>query len=309
MNDIRIALCLYGTMRSPNTCLPSLYDKIIKHWNTDVIVCINKWYDHPDVNDSERIDILRRMGVNIVEEDIRTQPDLYTFFPQSFYDKFIPLAKEKLKDPRSNPWSTNFIGPLVGSSHSALHMRLNWYKLAKLLEQKNYVEKYDYFLITRPDHLYMFPMFDKSFLKDDQIIHYDEKGFPEGRLGGINVDFAIVPKQLVLDWLYKMSAVEYFSNEELQDKLIEELKLSHPWTSEGYSALIARWAGWNMKVMFINSFISCDSAQESTSYNKIRFNGKHYYKYEHDYEPCMRNYQLWSEGLRWVDTGDQLILS
>lgn len=307
MNDIRIALCLYGTMRSPNTCLPSLYDKIIKPWNTDVIVCINKWYDHPDVNDSERIDILRKMGVNIVDEDIRPQPDLYTFFPQSFYDKFIPFAKEREKQ-YSNPHWCNFLGPLTGC-HAGLHMRLNWYKLALLLEDKKHVDNYDYFLITRPDQLYMFPIFDKSLLVEDQIIHYDEKGFPEGRLGGINVDFVIVSRKHVLNWLHNISCVKYFSIDELQDSLLQELNQCVPLLSEGLSDYVTRLAGFTTKRMFINSFVSCDFEKEQTSFNKVKFDGQYYFKYEHDYEPCMRNYQLWNEGLRWIDIGDQIILS
>lgn len=306
MSDPRIAICLYGTMRAPNTCLPSLYDMILKPWNADVIVCINKWYQHPEKSDQERVDMLRRIGGNIVEEDIREQPDLHTFFPQSFYDKILSFSVERSRQ-FSNPHWFNFLGPLTGC-HGGLHMRLNWYKLALLLENKNYVDKYDYFVITRPDHFYMFPMFDRSLLNENEVIYYNEKGFPEGPLGGINTDFIIVSKKMVLDWLHTLSCVKYFSVERLQDILMEELKNSVPILSEGLSDLLSRLGGFKMKKMSINSFVSCDSDQEHSSFNKIRFDGKYYYKYEHDHDPCMANYELWNRGARWKDIGDYICL-
>ena len=127
MIENRVALCLWGTMRGPDSCLPTLYENIIKPWNTDVIVCINNHYD----DDKDRVDKLRKLGANIIEESIKKQPDLKTTFPQSFYDKLIPLSLEKIKF-HSNPWQFNYLGPLAGS-HSGLYIRLNWYSIAVLI--------------------------------------------------------------------------------------------------------------------------------------------------------------------------------
>jgi len=299
-NNPKVAVCLWGTMRSPNSCLHTLYKNIIEPWQTDVIVCINECYSHPDKSDVERVDMLRQLGANIVEQDIRKQPDLNTFFPKSFYDKFIPMAQERLKQ-HDNPCWVNFVGPLVGT-HANLHLRVNWYKLGNLLRDKNYVDKYDYFLITRPDHLYMFPMFDKSFLNEDEIVHYDEHGF-----GGINADFVIVSKKNVLEWLNKIS-IQYLCDETLQDILIEEMKHMDLWIAEEYSALITRLNPWKLKPMCINSFIACDSPNELSSWNKVMFDGEHYFKYHSNRDPCKHNYGLWQDNYRWTNTVDKIKL-
>jgi len=300
MKQVRVAVCLWGTMRSPNSCLHTLYKNIIEPWQTDVIVCVNECYSHPDKSDSERVDMLRQFGANIVEQDIRKQPDLNTFFPKSFYDKFIPMAQERLKQ-HGNPCWVNFVGPLVGT-HAALHIRVNWYKLSNILRDKNYVDKYDYFLITRPDHLYMFPMFDKSFLNEDEIVHYDEHGF-----GGVNSDFVIVSKKNVLDWLNKMS-VQYFCDETLQDILIDQMKHMSLWISEECTALITRLNPWKLKPMSINSFIACDSPKEMSSWNGVVFDGEHYFKYHSNRDHCKHNYGLWKDNYRWTNTVDKIKL-
>tara|TARA_R110000868_G_scaffold257971_4_gene515230 strand:- start:216 stop:1121 length:906 start_codon:yes stop_codon:yes gene_type:complete len=299
---MKIALCLYGTMRSPNVCLPTLYSNVINVWNTDVIVCINKCYNHPDKSDGDRIDILKRFGTNVVEQNIETQPDLNTVFPKSFYDKILHLAEQKLKE-HNNPHWVNFIGPLMGY-HGALYIRYNWYRLGVLIKEK-YIDKYDYFIITRPDQLYMFPMFDQSFLNEDEIVYYDQHGFSSD--GGINTDFVIISRKLVLNWLSRMS-IDYFCDEQLQDVLLNELQTIHPWISEACSRLIIRINGWTMKPMCINSFIACDSPNELSSWNKIMFDGEHYFKYYCDRDPCKHNYGLWKDNYRWINTSEKIKL-
>lgn len=298
MNDVRVALCLYGTMRGPNNCLPTVYENIIKVWNTDVIVCINKCYE----DDFERVDILRKLGAKIVIEDIQTQPDVYEVFPHSFYNKFLPAAREFASG--KNASIINFLAPIIGT-HSSLHTRLNWYKLSNLLESQ--LDNYDYFILTRPDHFYMFPMFDKSFLNKNQIINYSEHSFTVSNLGGVNADFIVISSQFVLQWL--RSSIEYLINEPLQDILLEELSKADSCNSEAYTALIVKLCNFELKPMSINSFISGDSENELTSMIPVKYDGEYYYKYETNYLPCKENYNLWQNGYRWKNSADKIYLT
>lgn len=280
-------------MRGPKNCLPTLYKNIIEPWQTDVMTCLNKQYH----DDEERVNTLKFLGAKFIEQNIENQPNINTWFPKSFYQKLIPLAENKLKE--SNIHNVNYLSPLVGS-HSSLHTRLNWYRLSFLVEK--HLEKYDYFIVTRPDHLYLFPIFDKSFLQKDKIIHYGEHGW-----GGINFDFIIIHKNLVIDWLRK--SIEYLIIDNLQDVLINELNKIDLWNSERYSLLISDLCGWKTKEMSINSFISADSLEELTSNNPIKYDGKYYYKYETNYKPCLENFELWQKGRRWQNTETKIKLN
>lgn len=292
MNSNKIALCIYGTMRGPNNCLPTLYQNIIKPWDTDVFVCINKQYNDDDV----RLSMLQSFGAKIIEKNIEQQPDVYTWFPKSFYERLVPLAKNKLKESNAN--NVNFLSPIVGS-HSSLHIRLNWYRFSFIIEK--YLEEYDFFIFTRPDHLYLFPIFDKSFLQKENIIHYDEHGW-----GGLNADFIIIHRDLVIDWLRK--SIDYLTKETLQDILIKELKEIDLWNSERYSLLVADLNSWKMKKMAINSFISADSLDELTSNNPIMHDGQYYYKYDTNYRPCLKNFELWKSGFKWKNSEEKISL-
>lgn len=292
-DKVKVALCIYGTLRAPKNCFPTLYENIVKPWDADVIICANKQYQ----DDEERVNILRSCGAKIVEQNIETQPDLNTWFPKSFYEKLIPLAQNKLKGNHIN--NVNYLSPLVGS-HSSLHTRVNWYRLSFILQK--HIEKHDYFIITRPDHLYLFPLFDKCFLEENKIIHYGEHSW-----GGINFDFVIIHRNMVMDWLKK--SIEYLIEDRLQDVLISELSEMEFWNSERYSLLISNLCGWKTKEMAINSFISADSLDELTSNNKIKYDGKYYFKYETSYQPCLKNFELWKNGWKWRNAESKIELN
>lgn len=302
---MKIALCLNGTMRSPNNCLHTLYNNIIKPWDTDVIVCINKCYS----DDYERVNKLKQYGANLIEVDIKQQDDPFTVFSDSFYRKLVPFVKKRiLLEESFNAFVEwfGFLGPITGRS-SSLHIRLNWYKLSNIV--KKYVSNYDYFIITRPDHLYLFPLFDKHLLtKKDTIYHYDHHGFNFGSLGGINADFIIVHSSMVLEWLCKH--YEYLIKEELQDILIENLSSATHLHSEAYTALITKLCNWKLNQININSFISADSLNEHTSSTPVMYdeNCKYFYKYHSNFLPAIDNLHKWDNNNRWKEVNGDFIL-
>jgi len=301
---MKIALCLTGTLRAPNTCLPTLYEHIIKPWDTDVIVCVNKCYS----DDTARVDKLRKLGANIIVEDIREQPNPATAFPESFYNKIITHSKKKIEqDKNIYTASYNYLGPLVGNAAN-LHIRLNWYKLSNIIEK--YITNYDYFIVTRPDHLYLFPIFDKLFLtKKDTVYNYSDHSFSFGTHGGVNGDFVIVHNTLILDWLRK--SIEYLSNDDLQNDLINELNKSSHWHSEAFTAIIAKLCNWNFNHIDINSFTSADSQDELSSTASIKYdnNTNYYYKYDTNYLPAINNLYRWNNGCRWQNTANGILLT
>lgn len=293
-DNIRVALCLWGTMRAPNNSLPTLYENIIKPWNTDVIVCVNNHYD----DDKERVNKLRELGANIIEESISVQEDVPNVVPESIHKKLVPLALERIK--HYGPCQVNYLAPLAGGSHSSLINRLNWYRLSYLVER--HINEYDYFLITRPDHVYLFPMFDKSFLKDDEIINCNEHAH-----GGMNADFIIVSNKMVLSWLRKH--LDYIYDDSLQDIFINELNKSILWNAEYYSLVISKLCEYKIRPVSINGFISADSMNEKTSYKGVAYDGEHYYKYEEQYFSCRHNFELWKSGYRWKNEVDKIVLA
>ena len=295
MNDTKIAVCLWGTFRGPKSSLPTLYEHIIKPYNADVFASLNSFYE----DDVQRLSILKDCGTNIVSSEILKQEDLTNVFPKSFYEKLIPKAQEFLN--RFNQFQINYLGPLVGS-HTSLIIRLNWYRLSSLIEK--HINNYDYFIITRPDHCYIFPLWDKSLMNNEVIVQYDAH-----RYGGVNADFVVVPRKFVLDWLRK--SIDYLTNDTLQDIVLSEFVDKNIFqNSESYTSFITQQCGWNITTMNINSFISADSYDENTSCIGIKYSGTHYYKYIEQYEQCMKNRNLYYSGYKWsIDKDRNYVLT
>ena len=282
MNEPRVALCLYGEVRGTKTCAPTIYENVVNRWNTDIFMSFNR----ADQHDEER---LKCFDKNVSE--VYEKPDLTTAFPQSFYDKMIPFAQDIQRI-----FNGNVMSPLVGC-FSTLYIRLNWYRFKAILEP--HINNYDYFVITRPDHYFLYPLFDKSFLDPNYIIKYDGHD-----MGGASADFLIIPKNLVLGWL--SSNYDFYVNPELQDYVISELPKRPIKNSETFTHLIFEYNQYNIKTTPLSSFISADSLNERTSLFPVRFNGTHYYKYESQYNASVHNYNAWRNQTGWKDDGTQI---
>ncbi len=280
----RTAVCLYGELRGIKSCIPSLYENIIDLWDSDVFLCFNLYK-------KSEYDEINQIYKKVIISNIYEKEDVYTRFPKTFYEKYVPYMQQVLK--QSNKWGCNIIGPILGS-HANLLIRLNLYNLSKILI--NYVDKYDYFIITRPDHLYKFPIFDKSFLNKDFIIKYNVHNF-----GGFNADFLIIPNHQVIDWL--TSGYDFFTNDDLQDYMIEELKKLSPYLhiSECFTNIIVKYKKYKIKEMSINSFISSDDINSSRSDIPFKWCDKRnvMWKHEEQFNETYKNFELWTKGHIW----------
>lgn len=290
----KTAICLFGELRGIKTCIPTLYENIINKWDSDLFLCFNMY----KFSEYEQI---KEINKNVIVSNIYEKEDVYKIFPNSFYEKYVPYLENVLKN--SNKWGCNIIGPILGS-HSNLLIRLNWYNLSKILI--DYVDKYDYFLITRPEHLYKFPIFDLSFLDKNYIIKYNVHNF-----GCFNADFLIIPNHQVIDWL--TSGYDFFTKDDLQDYMIEELKKLSPHShiSECFTDIIVRYKKYKIKEMSINSFVSSDTINSSRSDIPFKWCDKRnvIWKHEEQFNETYKNLELWNNGHRWKCAENIIYLS
>lgn len=289
---MKIALCLYGQIRGVNSCLDSLIENVTNPWEADVFLCFNNSSQEDLIKTSKKFN-------KVIKAEIYENEDLNTCFSKSFYKNLIEYAKQTLKNDSSlYSYDVNFLAPLVGS-HSALLARMNWFKLAKMIE--NYINEYDYFLITRPDHFYTFPIFNKSFLNSEYIFKYDGHDW-----GGINSDFLIIPSNIVLDWLNFNKS--FLNDEQYVDYIISGMEKIRRKNSEYLTKLMFDYKKWNIKTLSMNSFISSDSPEDKTTYQPIKSSEEHIWKYDCQFSKCLENYNLWQNGYVWKNFSDKISL-
>lgn len=289
---IKIATCLFGPIRGTKRCYPTLVKNIIEEWDCDLFLCLQNCNE----GDSEKIKDIKG---NIIESEIYQNENLETCFSESFYNKLVPYVKSIIRnDFNCASYDVNFLGPLLGS-HAALLARLNWVKLGKILEK--HISKYDYFLITRLDHFYLFPIFDKSFLNPNYIFKYDGHDW-----GGINSELLIVPSNIVLDWLNFNKS--FLDDEQYINFIISGMSKVKRKNSEYLTKLIFDYKKWNIKTLSMNSFISADSVEDKTNHQSIKSSEEHIWKYDCQFSKCLENYSLWQNGYRWKNSIDKISL-
>lgn len=291
---MKVALCLNGTLRGVNNCLPTLYKNVISVLDADVFACFNKEH-HDD------FDRLSKLPGNVIEAKIDCQEDLHKVLPEVFWHTHFKLVTEVLNE--TNECLVNYISPILGS-HAALIHRYNWYRLYKMMEK--YLDRYDAFVVTRPDHYYLFPIFGLDFIKNNQeyMLNYNEHNF-----WGINADFLIVSRENFVKWFG--NNIKYFIDENYVYRLLERIKQQPIKTSEVASIIICEEEQIKLKSFNINSFISADSLNECTSKIPIQYDEtyNYYFKYyETQYLPSIRNFELWNLGYRWKDSNNKIYL-
>lgn len=292
---MKVALCLNGTLRGVNNCLPTLYQNVISVLDADVFACFNREHD----DDHERI---KKLPGNIIETRVDVQENLINILPDIFWHTHFKLVTEILDS--SNECLVNYISPVLGSHASLIH-RYNWYRLYKMMEK--YLDRYDAFIVTRPDHYYLFPIFGLDFIKNNQeyMLNYNEHNF-----WGINADFLIVSRENFINWFG--NNIKYFIDENYVYRLLDKIKQYPIKTSEVASMIICEEEQIKLKSFSINSFISADSLNECTSKVPIQYDetNKHYFKYfETQYLPTIKNFNLYNNGHKWQDSKDGIYLN
>jgi hypothetical protein len=288
----KIATCLFGPIRGTKRCYPTLVKNIIDQWDCNLFFCLQ----NSDKDDYKKI---KEIKGNIIDFEIYQNENLETCFSKNFYSKLASYAKLALhSDSDSLSYDVNFLGPFVGS-HAALLARLNFARLAKMLEK--HINRYDYFLITRLDHFYLFPIFDKSFLNPDYIFKYDGHDW-----GGINSELLIVPSNIVLEWLNFNKS--FLNEEQYTDFIISGMEKVRRKNSEYLTRLMFDYKKWKFKTFSMNSFISADSAQDKSNHQSIKSSEEYIWKYDCQFSKCLENYKLWQNGYIWKNFSDKISL-
>ena len=122
---MKFAFLVMCELRGVKSTIENLYAKLIKLYNADVFICVQKAL--PD--DEERMQLFHD---NVVYREFYDKPDPATYFgSENNLDVNIPS--------NTNNWNI----------HSNLQIYINYHKMAKVIE--NVYEQYDYFIITRTD--------------------------------------------------------------------------------------------------------------------------------------------------------------
>jgi len=301
----KIAICLVGQLKAVDTCMSNFYDMMVKPMNADVIVCVNRSTDNDE-------DLLKKIPGNIVYKEIYEKECLETYFPPIFYEKHVEPARKliqgydhpKFGDCKPMGLMCNYVAPLVGGMNHLIKM-LNWQRLVKVIQQ---IDDYDFYVITRSDHFYLFPHVNPMLLQQDTIYHYDAHAF-----GGMNSDCLIMSKNNAIKWL--TDNMKYLIEEKYIDDVTQKMYDMNIWNAEGYTKALTLLENYKTKPYLINSFVTANSITDQTLNSPLKFQStvidgvERLYKYgDSQLSPSLTNYGYWKNGGRWTDDGVMLTL-
>lgn len=276
----RVALCLVGEPRGIESCFISLVKNIIEPLDASVFYSFNRATDQ----DEEKIKVIDKyaeFGELKEKRDLRK-----TLCPDSLFEKlieedFLPLS--------------NWVGTINFQRGGVCYRHWDFKKISEIIKDK--ILNFDYFIITRTDFRYLFPIFDFSILKDQEIVKH--KGFDNYSHTGMNWEFIIVSQSKVLEFLE--SPFRFMNQEELQDIIIDKIK-NRPRNNESFQRIIAEFYEWKITEMEINSFISADSFNERTTWGEISkcSESGYYYKYSEMFLTAQDNFYKYNQSKKWI---------
>ena len=302
---MKVAICLVGQLKALDACMSNFYDMMVKPLNADVIVCVNRASDRDE-------ELLTKIPGNVVYKEIYEKECLDTYFPPIFYKKHVEPAKQivqgydhpKFGDCKPMGLMCNYLAPLVGCMNHLIKL-LNWQRLVTVIKQ---LDTYDFYVVTRTDHFYLFPHVNPSILKSDVIYHYDAHCF-----GGINTDCLIMSRNNLINWL--TDNMKCLVEEKYIDMVVEQMYTNNLWNCEGYSKAVTQIGKYKTKPYLINSFITSDHIKEvplnsELTFKKITIDGvERLYKYgDSQLQPSLTNYGYWKSEGKWWDAGDKLLI-
>lgn len=302
---MKIAICLVGQLKAVDTCMVNFYNMMVKPLNADVIVCVNRASD----NDEQ---LLKKIPGNVVYKEIYEKECLDTYFPPIFYEKHVKPASKiaqgydhpRFGDCKPMGLMCNYIAPLVGRMNHLIKM-LNWQRLVNVVKQ---LDEYDFYVITRSDHFYLFPHVDPTILQSDTIYHYDAHSF-----GGMNSDCLIMSKTNLINWL--TDNMKSLVDEKYIDMVLDQMYANNSWNAESHTKSVTQIGNYKTKPYLINSFVTADNDTETPPNSHLRFKKttidgiERLYKYEESQlQPALTNYNYWKSGGKWRDAGDKLLV-
>jgi len=275
----RVAVCLVGEPRGINTCVDSLYENIIEPLNASIFYSFNR----ATPEDESKIKLINK---KLIFGELKEKVDLRKeLVPDSLYSKFDEIDFYPL---------SNWIGTINKQMGGVCYRHVDFKRMAGIIS--SYLDEFDYFIITRSDFKYLFPIFDFSILKDQEIIKH--KGFDNYSHTGMNWEFIICKSNKVLEFLN--SPFLFMNDESLQDLMIKEIR-QRPRNNESFQRIISEYYKWNVSEMEINGFLSADSMEESTTWGEVRYSeiNKTYFKYSGMVQDAYSSFEKVNSGLKW----------
>jgi hypothetical protein len=276
----RVAVCLTGEVRGINSCVPTLYKNILEPLSAGIFYCFNKHNPEKD----NKISVFNN---RLIKGRIYEKPDLRkTLVPDSLYSKL---------DEQDFYFQSNWLGTVNGCTGGVCYRHWDFKNLAFLITP--YVNDYDYFIVTRTDFHYLFPIFDFSILNGQEIIKHS--GFDNTDGKGMNWEFIICHRSKILEYLN--SPYLFMNDPMLQNYMIQEIRQRHR-NNECFQKIIAEFYEWKISEMDINSFISADSMQERTTWGEIDLE-KNFgvcFKYRDMMYKAYDNYERFKVNKSWV---------
>lgn len=271
----RIAVCLINSPRNIKECLPTLYKYIIEPWNADVFGVFTVG-EHDD--DMERIST-----INAIKKDFYKLVDFEKELPPIFWKTHYKFASCYSDLRFSQSGTNNYLSPIYnapkGRSHGSMASIFSLYKLYQMM--LDIIDDYDFFLVTRTDYCFLFPIFDVNILHQNQdyVLAYNLNEW-----GGVNSQFLIMNKLNFIKWT---NQIKYFIEEEHINQLLN--KMGVPLNAEGCSKYIAQLLGLKIKKI--------DSLSYITNQNTLQP------KYIQEFQQVNKNKMSWEFGARWQDLG------
>jgi len=301
--EIKVAVCLRDSPRSIDCALPTIYENVINPLNADVFGMFTVG-EHSD--DRDRIS---KINERVIEKDYWDPNNLSNILPKIFWDTHVKFASKIPANQSNNYLSPIYIAPGC--------MRNNWYSippiytLLKLYNMiKKYIDYYDFFIITRTDLYFLFPIFDKNILKNNynNILTYDC-----WKWGGINQEFVILSKQNLIRYCNRM---KYYTDKEFIEPIISLMNNEKGKNAEAFSKNVFKLEQFKNKEMSMNCFIAKDSSflsKESFDKNLMLFFRDPYPRHDvkselYSYDHIMNNKNLWDLGQRWFDDKNKILL-
>lgn len=275
----RVAVCLTGELRATNSCIPTLYKNLLEPLSAGIFYCFNKHNPEKD----QKVNVFND---RLIKGRIYEKPDLRkTLVPDSLYNKF---------DQQDFYFQSNWVGTVNGCTGGVCYRHWDFKNLAFMVAP--YVDDFDYFIVTRTDFHYLFPIFDFSILNGQKIIKHS--GFDNTENLGMNWEFIICHKTKILEYLN--SPFLFMNDESLQDHMIKEIRKRHR-NNECFQKIICEFYGWNVTEMDINCFISADSTEERTTWGEIELE-KDFgvcFKYRDMMLKAYENYSNYKQNKTW----------
>lgn len=304
---MKIAVCLIGQLKAIDACMSNFYDMVVKPANADVIVCVNRATAQDEL-------LLKKIPGNVIYSEIYEKECLDTYFPPIFYEKHLEPARKivqgydhpKFGDCRPMGSMCNYLAPMVGGMNYLIKL-LSWQRLVNAVKL---LDDYDFYLVTRSDHFYLFPspIMNPFILESDTIYHYDAHDF-----GGINGCGLIMSKNNLISFL--TSHMRCLIEETLIDDITQKMYDMNCWNCECYTKAVSLLGNYKTKSYLINSFITADSITERSLNSDLQFKSatidgiERFYKYgPTQLSPSLTNYGFWKDGGRWTDDGTMLTL-